>query len=211
VVVNLGMSLAQDHKRVVLIDADLRKPSIHTMLGISKHPGLTEILTGQQPWRDVVRTATDLVLGGLRIDQLPAFSSLDNLHVITGGHISDAPSELLSTQAMKDLIVDLRASYDVVLLDVPPVLPIADALVLGAIMDGSLLVYQAGNVGREVLKRVKFLLDNVGTKTVGVVLNNVTAEVNPDYLRHSYYYYHPYGYGQEPGNRRSGKDRRKKT
>ena len=192
VVVNLGMSLAQDRKRVLLIDADLRKPSIHTMLGIEKEPGLTEILTGQQSWRDVVRTATDLALGDLRIDQLPAFSSLDNLHVITGGSISDSPSELLSTQAMKDLLVDLRANYDVLLLDVPPVLPIADALVLGAIMDGSLIVYQAGNVGREVLKRVKFLLDNVGTKTVGVVLNNVTAEVNPDYLRHSYYYY-PYG------------------
>lgn len=189
VAVNLAISLAQNGKRVLLLDADLRKPSVHAMFGIEKEPGLTEILSGHRPWRQTIKTATDLALGGLRIEELQAFFGLDHLHVITAGTLSSAPSELLNTERMKELLSELRAQYDVVLLDVPPILPIADALILGALVDGTLIVYEVGRVASGALKRVKNLLDNVEAKTIGIVLNNVTAEVSPDYLRYGYYNY----------------------
>lgn len=188
VVINLAATLAQDGKRVLLVDADLRKPIIHARLGFQREPGLTEILVSGQPWRESVRTVTDLMLGVLGVDCVMNTPGLDNLNVLTSGTIGPNPSEFLNSNRFKDIVAEMREEYDFVLFDTPPILPIADAVTVGGRVDGSVLVYQVGRIGRNPLKRAKFLLEHAQAKVIGVVLTNVRAEVTPEYAYYRYEY-----------------------
>ncbi|HEX9284382.1 MAG TPA: polysaccharide biosynthesis tyrosine autokinase [Nitrospirales bacterium] len=188
-VLNLAITIAQDGRRVLLVDADLRKPAIHSRLGIRREPGLSDVLMGTAQWQDVVQTATDLMLGKLGFDQILSAPGVDNVSVITSGLLPPNPSEFFNAQRFADLIDALEASYDLVILDCPPILPVADALLIGPRVDGVVLVYQVGKVGRTPLQRAKSLLDNAHANLVGVVLSNVGAEYSPDYHREHYYKY----------------------
>jgi len=188
-VLNLAITIAQDGRRVLLVDADLRKPAIHSRLGIRREPGLSDVLMGTAQWQDVVQTATDLMLGKLGFDQILSAPGVDNLSVITSGLLPPNPSEFFNAQRFADLIDALEASYDLVILDCPPILPVADALLIGPRVDGVVLVYQVGKVGRTPLQRAKSLLDHAHANLVGVVLSNVGAEYSPDYHREHYYKY----------------------
>lgn len=179
--VNLAIALAQDGKRVLLIDADLRKPVLHERLGLEQVPGLSEVLLGTVPYAEAIRTVTDLILGKLGVDTVINAPGLDNLNVLTSGRKPENPAEFMSSPRLKELIDAVRTEYDVTIFDCPPVLPVTDGVTLGSKVDGVVMVYQVGKVGRNALKRAKSLLENAHANVLGVVLSNVSAELTPDY------------------------------
>jgi capsular exopolysaccharide synthesis family protein len=187
-IVNLAITLAQDGKRVLLVDADLRRPIVHQRLGFPREPGLAEALMGGMSWKENVRTVTDLMLGSLGVDRVINTPGLDNLNVLTSGIVPPNPAEFLNSSRVATFVAEMRAEYDVVLFDTPPILPIADAVMLGSRVDGAVLVYQVGRIGRNALKRAKFLLDHAQARVLGVVLTNVRAEITPEYGYYRYEY-----------------------
>src|SRR3989454_715672 len=188
-VINLAITIAQDGRRVLVVDADLRKPAVHSRLGLKREPGLSEVLIGNAQWQDVVQTAPDLMLGKLGFDQILSAPGVDNLSIITSGHLPPNPSEFFNTQRVVDLIAACEENYDLVMFDCPPILPVADAVLIGPKVDGVVLVYQVGKIGRTPLLRAKTLLENAQAHIVGVVLSNVSAEFSPDYHQYQYYRY----------------------
>jgi len=188
-VINLAITIAQDGRRVLVVDADLRKPAVHSRLGIKREPGLSEVLVGNAQWQDVVQSAPDLMLGKLGFDQVLSAPGVDNLSILTSGHLPPNPSEFFNTQRFVDLIAACEESYDLVVFDCPPILPVADAVLVGPKVDGVVLVYQVGKIGRTPLFRAKTLLESAQAHIVGVVLSNVSAEFSPDYHQYQYYRY----------------------
>ena len=190
--VNLALSMAQAGHRVLLVDADLRKPSVHRVFGLGREPGVTDYVLGNYSWQEVVGTISDVMLGDFSMEDILRTPGMDNLHVLTAGTKPPNPTEILSSERFRQFLAEARQSYDYVFVDAPPILPVADAAEISPQVDGVLLVYTVGRIGRGVLKRAKSNLDNVEAKVLGVVLNNVKPEAGPDYFRyHSHYYYGP--------------------
>jgi tyrosine-protein kinase Etk/Wzc len=187
-IVNLALTIAQDGKRVLLVDADLRRPFVHARLGLERTPGLADVLVGGLPWREAVRTVTDLMIGLLGVDRVVNTPGIDLLNVLTSGNIPHNPAEFLNSPRFAEMIKEMREEYDVILFDTPPILPIADAVLMSAKVDGVILVYQVGRIGRSALKRAKFLVDHAQGKVVGTVLTNVRAEITPEYGYYRYEY-----------------------
>lgn len=187
-IVNLAITLAQDGKRVLLVDADLRRPFVHTRLGLERSPGLSEVLAGGIAWREAVRTVTDLMIGRLGVDRIVNTPGIDLLNIMTSGEIPHNPAEYMNSSRLTELIREMREDYDVVVFDTPPILPIADAVMMSAKVDGVILVYQVGRIGRSALKRAKFLVDHAQGKVLGTVLTNVRAEITPEYGYYRYEY-----------------------
>ena len=191
-VVNLSLSLAQAGSKVLLVDADLRKPSVHRVFGLSREPGITDCVLGNYQWGEVVDSISDVMLGDFAIEDILMTPGMDNLHVMTAGITPPNPTEILSSERFRQFLQEARSQYDFIFVDAPPVLPVADATEIAPLMDGVFLVYTVGKIGRGVLKRAKSTLDNVEAKVMGVVLNNVKPDAGPDYFRyHSHYYYGP--------------------
>ncbi len=193
-VINLAITIAQDGRRVLVLDADLRKPNVNNRLGLRQAPGLSEVLVGNVKWQEVVQTAADLMLGKLGFDQIMSAPGVDNFSVITSGHLPSNPSEFFNSQRIVDLIAEVEENFDLVIFDCPPILPVADAILIGPKTDGVVLVYQVGKIGRTPLRRAKTLLENAQAHVVGVVLSNVGAEFSPDYYAYAKYPYKG-GYG----------------
>ncbi|MBI1846742.1 MAG: polysaccharide biosynthesis tyrosine autokinase, partial [Candidatus Rokubacteria bacterium] len=192
-IVNLALTMAQNGQRTLLVGGNLRRPSIHRFFGIERGPGLSEVLVGNARWRDCIRTVNDILLGRFEMEDIMASPGLDNLHIIEAGAVPANPSELLSTPAMTEFLREVRDAYDIVLIDTPPVLPVTDSAVIAGQVDGVVLVYQAGKVGRLVLKRAKIQLESARGKLWGVVLNDVRAEITGYAYAHQYSHY----YGEE--------------
>jgi polysaccharide biosynthesis transport protein len=190
-IVNLALTMAQNGQKTLLLGANLRRPSIHRVFGIEREPGLSDILLGKTAWRDCIRTVADILMGRFEMEDIMASPGLDNLHIIESGPVPANPSELLSTRAMAEFLAAVRNDYDIVLVDAPPVLPVTDSAIIAAQVDGVVLVYQAGKVGRLVLKRAKVHLESVGGKVWGVVLNDVHTEITG--YQYTHYYTHYYG------------------
>ena len=199
-IVNLALTMAQSGQKTLLVGANMRRPSIYRFFGIEREPGLSDILVGNAQWRDCIRSVADILMGRFEMEDIMASPGLDNLHIIEAGPIPANPSELLSTTAFGQFLRDVSAEYDIVLLDTPPVLPVTDAAIAAAQADGVLLVYQAGKVGRLVLKRAKAHLESTRAKVWGVVLNDVQAEVSG----YTYAHYYTHYYGEETPSPREG-------
>ncbi|MFO7709624.1 MAG: polysaccharide biosynthesis tyrosine autokinase [Desulfobacterales bacterium] len=200
--VNLALCMAQAGNRVLLVDADLRKPSIHRVFGLSREPGITDCVLGNYHWREVVGTISDIMLGDFEIEEILKTPGMDKLHVVAAGTKPPNPTEILSSVRFREFLKEARQHYDFIFVDAPPILPVADATEIAPLMDGVFLVYTVGRIGRGVLKRAKSNLDNVDAKVMGIVLNNVKPESGPDYFRyHSHYYYgpDPDGHPASPG------------
>ncbi len=187
-IVNLALTLAQEGQRILLVDADLRKPTIHKRLGLKKEPGLADALVGIAPWKESVRTVTDVMLGKLGVDLVINSPGIDNLQILTSGTGSRSPAEFLNLGRITSVVTEMQEDYDLVLFDTPPILPVTDAVTISSRVDGTVLVYQVGRIGRSALRRAKFLLDHAQAHVLGVVLTNVRAEVTTDYS-YSYYAY----------------------
>ena len=140
-------------------------------------------------------------MGRFEMEDIMASPGLDNLHIIESGPIPANPSELLSTPTMNQFLREVREEYDVVLIDTPPVLPVTDSAIVAGQADGVILVYQAGKVGRLVLKRAKAHLESARAKVWGVVLSDVQTEI----AGYAYSHYYTHYYGEEtPGDSSRG-------
>ena len=187
-VTNLAITLAQEGQRVLLVDADLRRPIVHQRLGLERVPGLADSLVGSTSWRSHVRSATDLMLGPMGADRVMSTPGLDNLHILTSGSAVGNPNEFLNMTKIKALVNEMNEEYDLVLFDTPPILPVTDAVAFSSRVDGTIVVYQVGRIGRNALKRAKFLLDHAQANVMGIVLTNVKSEVASDYGVYRYEY-----------------------
>jgi len=165
VAVNLAFSLAQLGQPVLLVDADMRRPSIQKYFPQSDSQ-LSSYLTGQGAWQQMVYP-----------------TSINRLSVLHCGPIPENPSELLSSDRMRALIQESMATYRFVILDSPPLLNRADSRILGSMVGATILVVKGGETPRQVVQYAESQARSVGTNLIGVVLNNLDSSVN-DY---SYY------------------------
>ena len=166
--INTAVVLAQKGVRVLLIDADLRRPSIHKTLGMGPHSGLSNVLTGSTTLeKAITRTAI-----------------LPNLFILAAGTPPPNPAELLASSNMRDVLMQLREQYDHIVIDTPPSLSVTDAVVLSPRADAVVLVIRSGQTTKQALRRSRDILTQVNAKVVGVLLNAVDLS-SPDY----YYYY----------------------
>jgi tyrosine-protein kinase Etk/Wzc len=189
-VVNLALSMAQAGNKVLLVDADLRKPLVHRVFGLSREPGITDYVLGNYHWKEVTNSISDVMLGDFGIDDILQTPGMDNMNFVTAGTKPPNPTEILSSSRFKEFLTEAAREYDFIFVDTPPILPVADATEIAPLMDGIFLVYTVGKIGRGALKRAKSTLDNVDAKVLGVILNNVKPEAGPEYFRyHSHYYY----------------------
>lgn len=166
---NLAATFAQAGKKTILIDADMRKPNVHIRFGLGKMRGLSSVLVGVETFENCVQHIKDQ----------------DNLDVLVCGPIPPNPAEMLGSQKMTDFITYLRSQYDVILIDAPPVLAVADAQILSQIVDGTILVAGYNQVKKDQIIEAKKRLENVNAHILGVVMNKVEMQNQSDY----YYYY----------------------
>jgi capsular exopolysaccharide synthesis family protein len=159
-----------------LIDADLRRPAVHTAFNIPHTRGISNYLSGHTPLDDL-------------IVKLP----VPNLSVLTCGPIPPNPAELISSDRMKELLRTLSQQYDHILIDSPPMVSVTDPVILSTMVDGLILVVQAGRSTRELARRARRELARVGARVFGVVLNNVNIR-REGYDDYDYYRYTS-GYG----------------
>jgi capsular exopolysaccharide synthesis family protein len=194
-IVNTALAMAQAQNKVLLVDADLRRPVISRWFGIEPLPGLTEIILGSYRWQDTVRTITDIMLGDMDVDDVMQTPGLDNLHIIPCGHIPPNPAELINSESLTHFFEDIREEYNLVLIDLPPILNAAETAVVSAKADAVIMIYKAGRTARGALRRAKDQLEHVRANITGIVLNELNAEVSPDYTDIDYYRY--YGHEEE--------------
>jgi capsular exopolysaccharide synthesis family protein len=156
VLANLAVTMAQSERRTILVDADLRRPSLHEIFHVVGEPGLTTMIVNE-----AMLNAPPLVE-----------TSVQNLWLLPSGPLPPNPSDLLGSQKMEQAITALKSHADVIIFDAPPVVSATDAVVLGTKVDGVLLVVSAGQTKREHVQRAKELLERVHIRIVGTVLNN---------------------------------------
>ena len=169
VLANLAVSFANLDKKVLIMEGDLRNPSVHRMFNISNIKGLTDILLQNKVFADCVH-CTDV----------------KNLHVLTCGAIPPNPSEMLSSKKIRDFIESLREYYDYVFIDAPPIGIVTDAGIISTYTDGCIFVVGAGEADIEMAKVSKERLEKVGANILGVVLNKFESSGAGGY--YTYYY-----------------------
>lgn len=181
--INLAITLADAGSRVLLIDADLRRPSVSGYLGLEGSVGLTTVLIGRVRHEDAIQ---------------PWGTS--NLHVLPSGQVPPNPSELLGSQSMAALLAQLADAYDVVIADTAPLLPVTDGAILAKMTGGAVVVVGAGITHRPQLTEALGALDTVGARVLGVVVNRVAAVERAGYGYGGYYAYGPVDsvQGKEP-------------
>ncbi|MGM1387809.1 CpsD/CapB family tyrosine-protein kinase [Bacillus cereus group sp. BceL293] len=163
---NLAVVFAQQGKKVLLIDAEMRKPAMHQMFQMNNIFGLTNVLTHNDRFEKCVQQ-----------------TSVDNLHFLPCGPIPPNPAELLGSNSMKELLEKVYGMYDLVILDLPPMLAVADAQIMANQCDASILVIRSEVTKKEDAVKAKGLLQSAKGKLLGVVLNDCEREEN------LYYYY----------------------
>lgn len=162
---NLSATIAASGKRVILVDADLRRPTQHQIFGLKNNAGLT----------DMVRADAMLAEPPLQETSVP------NLVVLTSGHLPPNPAEILGSKRMSEILTALLERAEMVLFDAPPVLAVTDAAVLSQKVDGVLLVVSAGKTKRDDARRAQAQLEKINARVIGAVLNNVRAERGAQY------------------------------
>lgn len=174
---NVAISFAQAGQRVLLIDADLRRPSMARLLVENGAPGLSNVLAGLCTEEEVIHK-----------DQMP------NLDLMFSGEIPPNPSELLSSDSLPALLERLEKNYDYIFMDTPPVNIVTDACIVGSLMDGVLFVVRQNQSDRESVKHGVSLLEIAGAKLLGFIFNGSDMKRNKAYKRYNYYKYRGYGY-----------------
>lgn len=169
VTANLAAAYAQSDKRVLLIDGDLRKPTAHKTFSLSNRFGLSSLLSQQNDLNEVIQE-----------------SGVPNLYLMTSGPIPPNPAEMMASNRMTAILQELRSSFDIILIDTPPLLAVTDAQIVASKSDGVIMVVSYGKVKRDIAVKAKASLDRVGAKMLGVVLNNVKRKASEGY----YYYYY---------------------
>lgn len=163
---NIALSFAQDEKKVILLDCDLRKPSVHKNFKVSNVVGVSEVLLGKVTLEEAIQKRND------------------NFYFLTSGKIPPNPSEMLGSSAMEKLLEELKGKFDLIVLDTAPLQAVTDAQILSTKVDGTILVTRAEKTKRESVIEAKNLLDKVGANIIGSVLHAVENS------RGKYYYYY---------------------
>jgi polysaccharide biosynthesis transport protein len=173
--VNTAVTLAQSGARVLIVDADMRRPRCHRVLGTENGHGLSTLLTGQGDLRDAVQP-----------------TSIDNLFFVSSGPVPPDPAELVGSVKMRETLELLREGFDYVLIDSPPVLPVTDGVLLATMVDGVVLVVKGQHTPKDIVRKARERLDYARAKILGVVLNDVNVN-SGDYHYHNRYTYSYYG------------------
>ena len=189
---NFALAAAQSGIKTLLVETDLRRPSVHWVFGLSRGPGFSDCIIGNKSWPEVVKTTTDFLLGDIGTEKILKIPGIENLSLITSGPIIPNPIDLLNSPKTLQILKEVSQKYELVILDCPPVLLFADALIMGTHTDGNILVYQVGRMARRALKRAKDQLVNVKAPILGVVLNNVKTSEMGSYYGYGYYYSYKY-------------------
>ncbi|MDC7783882.1 CpsD/CapB family tyrosine-protein kinase [Priestia megaterium] len=164
---NLAIVMAQQGKKVLLMDADLRRPSIHYAFNLSNIEGLTNVLTKQ-----------------VSLDNAILKTSVPNLEILTSGPIPPNPSELLNSKALETTINELKSKYEYIILDTPPVLAVADSQILASKCDGVIMVMRSGKTNKQnAIKAKEFIV-----KTKATLLGAILNESELDNSNYSYYH-----------------------
>ena len=176
--VNLAASYAQLGKKVVLVDLDLRLPTVHKKLGLKNRAGITDILNNKREDKDVI----------VRFENL--------FDVILSGTKTPFTAEFVQSDALKNYLLELRERYDIVIVDCPPVNLVTDGLITSKYCDGTLLCIAHNNDERRDLERARDSLDSIGAKVLGVVLTRMPPAKG--YYKDKYSYRYGYGYVKHP-------------
>ncbi len=179
--INLATAFANAGQKVILIDADLRRPMVHKVFHLDNNKGLTTIL----------------VSSNSSFESAIAETQVDGLYIIPSGPIPPNPAELLGTQRFRDLLSTLCEYTDVIIIDTPPVMAVTDAAVVGSRVDGVVLVVNSGSTPRPTVVQAKAAMESVKANILGVVLNQV------DRTSGDYYYYYHYGEKRKKGSERT--------
>lgn len=163
---NLAIVLAQEEKKVLLVDADLRKPSVHYAFNLSNIHGLTSVLSKKIELRKTILNSNVL-----------------NLDILTSGPIPPNPSELLNSNAIETAIDELKKIYDYIIFDTPPVLIVPDSQIVANKCDGVIMVVASNKTNKQSAIKAKGLLEKANTALLGVVLNGMESDTS------NYYYY----------------------
>lgn len=164
---NMAVVFAQQGKKVLLVDADLRKPTIHYTFNTMNIYGLTSVLTKQSTLEDAVENV-----------------GVENLSILTSGPIPPNPAEMLSSKTFEKFLENVKEQYDLVIFDTPPILAVTDGQIIANKCDGTILVVSAGKTEKQQAQRAKELLEKAKGKLLGAILNNKKQSQN------HYYYYH---------------------
>lgn len=164
---NLAVVFAQENKRVVLVDADMRKPTSHYTFHVTNTLGLSNLLTRQST-----------------IDETVKESGIEGLRIITSGPIPPNPAELLSSIPMDSLIEELKKHYDIIIFDAPPTLSVTDAQVLSNKCDGTIFVVNAKTTNKDNAAKAKELLTSAKAHILGVVINNYVLNSDNNYYQY---------------------------
>ena len=175
---NLAYICAQLGDKVLIVDSDLRRPVQHTFLDMSNRYGLTNLLMRDVPLEEVIKP-----------------TSVEGLHIMPSGKLPRSALGLLDSQRIRELVKNLKARYDYVFFDAPPLMGVSDASILASEVDGVMLVVQYRKYPRAISERAKRIVQNVGGNILGVVLNNINI-MRDDY----YYYYHGYYSNENVGD-----------
>jgi len=170
---NLGISMAQNNKKVLLVDADMRKPRLHNTFGVENKEGLSNFLSCQSGFDGIVQK-----------------TDIEGLSLIGGGPNPPNPSELLSSKKMQEFINLARQRFDIIFFDTPPIAVVTDAAVLAHNADGVIVVIESHKTSKKVIPRIFHLLEEAKNNIIGVILNKVTISKGSPYY---YYYSHYYG------------------
>ena len=170
VLCNLGIAIAQSRKKVLLVDADMRKPKLHEIFGAKNKNGLTEFLCAKAKFSDIIKE-----------------TSIENVSFVNGGVHPPNPSELLSGHKIKEFIEEAKKKFDYILFDTPPIAVVTDALVLSRAVGGVILVAETNKTSRRVLPRVHHILQDAKAHVIGKVLNKISPTSRNYYYYSSYY------------------------
>lgn len=170
--VNTALSLAQTGASVVIVDADMRRPRLRSIFGLNAQAGLSSILSSEMSEGEMLA--------------LVDHDTVSDLNILTSGPIPPNPAELLGSEQMRRLVAALQSKYTHVVIDSPPIASFTDGVLISTMVDGVLLVVHGGKSSRHVVRRSRQLLQDVGAKIFGVVLNNINLQT------HDYYYYQRY-------------------
>lgn len=175
VAINLGITVSQTGKRVLLVDADLRRPSLSKTFDLDYREGLSTLFLKNED-----------------MDRFIKKTFINNLFILFSGLPPPNPSEILGSEKMREFIVQAKEKFDFIIFDSPPLLPVTDAAVLSKACDGTIIVIRSGKTVIEAASRVKRILENLKVNVIGVVLNDIDQT-----KEHYYYYDYKYKYPRE--------------
>ena len=183
IVSNIGAIFGNlENKNILIIDCDLRNPSIHRMFGVSNTLGLTDVLIGSKSFSQCVHN-----------------TKVKNLKVLTTGNIPDNPAEILNSNKMRSFVEDMKKEFDYIFIDTPPIGVVSDAGIVSTYSDGIILVTASNEIDENIVKATKERLKKVNANLIGCILNKF------DYKEHNEYEYYGYYYYSEDGNKRRKK------